>query len=90
MKMKNVLAGAAVAGALFAGPAVMAVTAGADPGWQPAPVPVPPAGPTVASPPAWAPPKPAEPVWSNGAPQVWDAGWNHWGVWLNGTFIPTF
>lgn len=87
MRIKDVFAGAAVAATLFAGPAVMAATASAEPVPPP---PVPPAGPTVASPPAWAPPKPVEPVWANGNPQVWDAGWNHWGVWVNGTFIPTF
>lgn len=85
--IKNLCAGAAVATALFAGPLALAGTAGADPVPPP---PVPPAGPTVASPPAWAPPKPADPAWANGNPQVWDAGWNHWGVWVNGTFIPTF
>ncbi len=40
--------------------------------------------------PAWAPPKPVDPLWANGSQQVWDAGWQHWGVWMNGVFIPTF
>lgn len=87
MRIKNVCAGAAVATALFAGPLALAATASAEPVPMP---PAPPAGPTVASPPAWAPPKPVEPAWADGNPQVWDAGWNHWGVWVNGTFIPTF
>ncbi|MCX2713781.1 hypothetical protein [Mycolicibacterium sp. J2] len=87
MRIKNVCAGAAVATALFAGPLALAATASAEPVPMP---PAPPAGPTVASPPAWAPPKPVDPVWANGNPQVWDAGWNHWGVWVDGTFIPTF
>ncbi|BBX16310.1 hypothetical protein [Mycolicibacterium duvalii] len=67
--------------------------------WQPAqpanwapppPPPAPPAGPNTGTPPAWAPPKPVDPVWAAGNPQVWDEGWNHWGVWLNGVFVPTF
>jgi hypothetical protein len=29
-------------------------------------------------------------MWAMGNAQVWDAGWNHWGVWVNGTFVPTF
>jgi hypothetical protein len=76
------------------------------PGWAPAPPPpppaapagygtppppaAPPAGPDEGPPPAWAPPKPVDPVWANGNPQVWDKGWNHWGVWLNGVFVPTY
>lgn len=50
----------------------------------------PPAGPNVGTTPAWAPPKPVDPSWANGNPQVWDAGWNHWGVWINGVFVPTY
>jgi hypothetical protein len=45
---------------------------------------------TAAAAPSWAPPKPVDPVWANGSQQVWDAGWQHWGVWMNGVFIPTF
>ncbi|MFS0896393.1 hypothetical protein [Mycolicibacterium litorale] len=30
------------------------------------------------------------PAWANGNPQVWDQGWQRWGVWLNGVFVPTF
>ena len=57
-------------------------------GWTPPPVP--PAGPNVGTAPAGAPPKPVDPVWANGQPQVWDEGWQHWGVWLNGVFVPTY
>lgn len=48
-----------------------------------------PAGPPPSLPaPAWAPKKPAE-TWQ-GQPMVW---WNlpaggHWGVWINGDFLP--
>ncbi|BBY26932.1 hypothetical protein [Mycolicibacterium sediminis] len=60
--------------------------------WHPGPPPpaAPPAEPNVGQPPAWAPPKPVDPSWANGQPQVWDQGWNHWGVWQNGVFIPTY
>jgi len=57
---------------------------------MPVPPPMPPAGPNPASPPAWAPPAPQPPVWSAGNRQVWDQGWQHWGVWINGVFVPTF
>ncbi|MGE2717549.1 hypothetical protein ACQI4L_26100 [Mycolicibacterium litorale] len=36
------------------------------------------------------PPAPGQPAWANGSPQVWDQGWQRWGVWLNGIFVPTF
>ncbi|MGV0804729.1 hypothetical protein [Mycolicibacterium setense] len=49
-----------------------------------------PGGPNPGTPPAWAPPKPASPAWGAGNPQVWDEGWNHWGVWMNGVFVPTY
>jgi hypothetical protein len=52
--------------------------------------PAPPAGPQPAAAPAWAPPQPVPPAWANGNKQVWDAGWQHWGVWINGVFIPTY
>ena len=87
MRMKKVAITTAVAGGLLAGAA--GVGAGTANAVMPVP-PGPPPGPTVTGPPSWAPPRPAQPVWSNGVPQVWDAGWNHWGVWMNGTFIPTF
>ncbi|TDK87394.1 hypothetical protein EUA03_17605 [Mycolicibacterium mucogenicum] len=83
MRMKKTAVTTAVAGALFAG------AAGVGTGLAAAGM-TPPLGPTVTAPPAWAPPKPAEPAWSMGNPQVWDARWNHWGVWVNGTFVPTF
>lgn len=56
--------------------------------WLP-PVAAPP-GASVGEPPEWAPPKPAEPSWAAGNPQVWDQTWGHWGVWMNGVFIPTY
>ncbi len=86
INVKKMLVGFAVAGGLFVGPFAMAGTAGAEQ----APVPLPPAGPAVSTAPAWAPPKPADPIWAQGNPQVWDSGWNHWGVWINGAFVPTF
>lgn len=87
MTMKKTAITAAVAGGLLAGAAGLG--AGTANAIVPPP-PMPPAGPTVTGPPSWAPPRPVQPVWSMGAPQVWDAGWNHWGVWMNGTFVPTF
>jgi hypothetical protein len=39
-------------------------------------------------PPLWAPPAPPPPDWDNGAPVVWNAGFNGWGLWINGAFIP--
>ncbi len=50
----------------------------------------PPAGPNVGPPPPYAPPKPVDPSWAAGNPQVWDKGWNHWGVWINDVFVPTY
>lgn len=89
MKWKKVLAGAAMVGGLTAGAAGYgATTAAAEPGWTPPPVP--PAGPSTGTPPAWAPPKPVDPMWAQGNPQVWDEGWQHWGVWVNGVFVPTY
>ena len=89
MKWKKVLAGAAVTGGLAAGAmGIGAATATAEPGWVPPPVP--PAGPTTGTPPAWAPPQPVPPAWAGGNPQVWDQGWQHWGVWINGVFVPTY
>ena len=98
MRLKEIVVGAAVAGGLAAGTlGLTAATAGATPPPPPAPgqpmpmvAPAPPAGPNPGSAPAWAPPKPVEPLWANGAQQVWDEGWNHWGVWMNGVFIPTY
>jgi hypothetical protein len=88
MRLKEIIAGAAVAGALAAGAIGAGIgTASAE---GPMPPPLPPAGPDAASPPAWAPSQPAPPVWAAGNKQVWDAGWQHWGVWMNGVFIPTF
>jgi hypothetical protein len=86
MKLVEVLASAAVFGGLAAGAMGLGATASASP----PPVPLPPAGPNPGSAPAWAPPQPAPPVWANGAPQAWDEGWQHWGVWLNGVFVPTY
>ena len=86
MNVKKMIVGAAVAGGLFVGPFAMVGTAVAEP----APPPLPPAGPSVGTAPDWAPPKPVDPAWAQGNSQVWDSGWNHWGVWINGTFVPTF
>ena len=88
MKLSQVLASAAVFGGLTAGAMGVASTAAAQPGWVPPPVP--PAGPNTGSAPASAPPKPVDPIWAAGQPQVWDEGWQHWGVWLNGVFVPTY
>jgi hypothetical protein len=87
MKLTQILASAAVFGGLTAGAMGIAGTAAAQPAPPP---PMPPAGPHTSAPPAWAPPKPVDPSWANGQPQVWDTGWNHWGVWLNGVFVPTY
>ncbi|MGE0216877.1 hypothetical protein [Mycolicibacterium sp.] len=88
MKLTGLLASAAVVGGLTAGAIGLSATASAQPGWQPPPVP--PAGPNTGQAPAWAPPQPVPPLWAQGNPQVWDEGWQHWGVWLNGVFIPTY
>lgn len=95
MKFIDIVAGGAVAAGLAAGAlGLSAATAGADPGWTPPPGPaqpaLPPAGPDAGTPPAWAPPKPVDPTWAAGNKQVWDEGWNHWGVWINGVFVPTY
>lgn len=95
MRLTHIVAGAAVAGGLAVSAlGLSAATAGADPGWMPPPGPVqpalPPAGPDAGTPPAWAPPKPVDPTWAAGNKQVWDEGWNHWGVWMNNVFIPTY
>ncbi|CAN5617657.1 hypothetical protein BH09ACT7_BH09ACT7_53350 [soil metagenome] len=87
MRFTNVIASAAVVGGLTAGALGLGAAAAYA---EPAPVPLPPAGPDAGQPPAWAPPKPVPPLWANGAPQVWDEGWQHWGVWLNGVFVPTY
>ena len=87
MKLTQILASAAVFGGLAAGAMGIAGTAVAQPAPPP---PAPPAGPHPGTPPAWAPPKPVDPTWAAGNPQVWDDGWNHWGVWLNGVFVPTY
>ncbi|HZQ31787.1 MAG TPA: hypothetical protein VFB19_08640 [Mycobacterium sp.] len=87
MSLSKVIASAAVTGGMLAGALGLgAAVASADP----APPPLPPAGPSPGSPPAWAPPKPVEPSWANGAQEVWDQGWQHWGVWMNGVFVPTY
>jgi hypothetical protein len=26
--------------------------------------------------------------WANGNQEVSDQGWQHWGVWINGVFVP--
>ena len=88
MNLKKLIAGAAVTGGLIAGPLAAAGVASAEP--MPMPPPAPPAGPSVGTAPGWAPPKPVDPAWAHGSPQVWDNGWNHWGVWMNGVFIPTY
>ncbi|WP_076197406.1 hypothetical protein [Mycobacterium sp. GA-1841] len=96
MKITKILATTAIAGGMAAGAVgLSAATAGADPAWAPAPnqpmlATAPPPGPNPGSPPAWAPPTPAQPAWAAGNPQVWDEGWHHWGVWMNGVFVPTF
>jgi len=88
MKLTKVLAPMAIAGGLAAAALGFgAAAASAEP--MPAP-PAPPAGPNAGTPPAWAPPQPVAPLWANGNPQVWDEGWQHWGVWMNGVFIPTY
>lgn len=96
MKITRIIASAAVAGGMAAGAAgLSAVTASAAP--SPAPAPnqpmvamTIPGGPNPGQPPASAPPAPAPPMWGAGNPQVWDDGWQHWGVWMNGVFVPTF
>lgn len=102
MRLKDFALGAVFAGGMAAGAlGLTAATAGASPMPAPAapaapapapapPPPAPPAGPHPVSAPAWAPPKPVDPSWADGNKQVWDAGWNHWGVWMNGVFVPTF
>jgi hypothetical protein len=93
MKFTDIVAGVAVAGGLAAGAlGFSAATAGANPPPPPAPgqPALPPAGPDAGTPPAWAPPKPVDPAWAAGNKQVWDEGWNHWGVWINGVFVPTY
>lgn len=96
MRLKEIVVGAAVAGGLAASAlGLTAATAGASPAMpaapgQPVMPPAPPAAPNPGSAPSWAPPKPVDPMWANGNPQVWDEGWNHWGVWLNGVFVPTY
>jgi hypothetical protein len=30
------------------------------------------------------------PAWAAGNQQVWDEGWQHWGVWMNNVFVPTY
>ena len=88
MRLKKIIVGAAVAGALAAGAMGAGIGTAAPRDrcrrrfLRP--------DPTPASPPAWAPPQPAPPAWAAGNKQVWDAGWQHWGVWVNGVFIPTF
>lgn len=80
ISIKTTLSVAAVACAVTAGLVSSTVLAGA----QPAPPPPPPA--LGETPPAWAPPKPAE-VWI-GQPVVWNSGWGgRWGVWINGGWI---
>ncbi|OBB26275.1 hypothetical protein A5792_04025 [Mycolicibacterium peregrinum] len=32
----------------------------------------------------------APPMWGADNPQVWDQGWQHWAVWMNGVFVLTF
>ena len=89
MMIRKIAAGAAIVAGVTVGWG--AAEASAAPAPPPAPGPVlPPAGPDAGAPPAWAPPKPVDPLWANGQPQVWDEGWNHWGVWQNGVFIPTY
>jgi hypothetical protein len=87
MRFTKVIASTAVVGGLTAGALGLGAAAAYA---EPAPVPLPPAGPDASAPPAWAPPQPVAPLWANGSPQVWDAGWQHWGVWLNGVFVPTY
>lgn len=93
MKLKSLVASAVAVGGLTAGAlglgAATATAQPAPPPPPPAPA-APPAGPNPGQPPAWAPPQPVPPVWANGNQQVWDQGWNHWGVWVNGVFVPTF
>ncbi|STZ74137.1 Uncharacterised protein [Mycolicibacterium fortuitum] len=91
MNITRIIAGAAVACGLAAGTAgLSAATASAAPiPGQPMAMTIP-GGPNPAPPPAWAPPTPAPPTWGAGNPQVWDQGWQHWGVWMNGVFVPTF
>jgi hypothetical protein len=77
------------AGAIGLGAATVNATPALPAPNQPA-QPVPPSGPSTGSPPSWAPPKPVDPLWANGQQQVWDNGWNHWGIWMNGVFVPTY
>lgn len=91
MRFVHVLASAAVVGGMAAGALGLgAATASAEappPPGQPA---LPPAAPDPGSPPAWAPPQPVPPSWAAGNKQGWDDGWQHWGVWINGVFVPTY
>ncbi|MCV7015271.1 hypothetical protein [Mycolicibacterium madagascariense] len=89
MMFRRIAAGAAIAAGVMMGWGAVDAAAAPAPGQPGAPV-LPPAGPDAGTPPAWAPPKPVDPVWANGQPQVWDEGWNHWGVWENGVFVPTY
>ncbi len=96
MKITQIIAGTAIAGGLAAGAAgLSAASAGAAPAWAPAPnqpmvAMTIPGGPNPGPPPSWAPIAPPPPMWGAGNPQVWDEGWHHWGVWMNGVFVPTF
>ncbi|WP_276069716.1 hypothetical protein [Mycobacterium yunnanensis] len=73
--MSQSVAGAAMFGGLSVGIMGEAGSASAEP---------------MPPPPPYAPPRPVDPIWADGNPQIWDRGWNHWGVWLNGVFVPTF
>lgn len=78
MVMIKALATATAAAAIIGAIGLSAATAGADPTPPP---------PSLEAPP-WAPKKPAE-SWQ-GQPMVWwDWGsGGHWGVWINGQFLP--
>lgn len=94
MKLTKILASAAAAGAIAAGAVgLSAVTASAARRQFPHPASrhrpcrlLAESRPATGMGAAGSPP----PAWAMGNPQVWDDGWQHWGVWKNGVFIPTY
>lgn len=90
MRFTEFFAGAVVVGGVTAGAIGLGAGAAAAAPGDPVVPPMPPAAADPGQAPAWAPPQPVPPSWANGSPQVWDEGWQHWGVWMNGVFIPTY
>ncbi|AFM17685.1 hypothetical protein Mycch_2925 [Mycolicibacterium chubuense NBB4] len=94
MRLVEMLAAVAIAGGCAAGAIGFAGVAAAQPDSPyvpdyPTPAPAPP-GADIGSPPDWAPAKPVDPSWAADNRQVWDQNFQHWGVWMNGVFIPTY